>query len=87
MHNFAHILVCIRKSLLDWKFSSLGALDKAIKDTEMQLQPLLLDDMENSSSIFSHANFRIRQNKYPPQIELTKIGTTCPAYVDLEWPN
>lgn len=36
VHNFAHILSCIRKSLLDRNTSYLGALDKVIKDTEME---------------------------------------------------
>lgn len=58
MHNFAHILARIIKSLLDWICYGVCAMDKAIKDTELQLQALELDDMENSSSEFYPANLR-----------------------------
>lgn len=64
MHNFAYLLTRMGKSLLDWKAAGLGALDKGIRDTEVQLQTLDLDDMENPLSNSDLDDYRALQNKY-----------------------
>lgn len=57
MHNFAHLLTRIGKSLLNWKASGLGSLDKGIIDINLQLQNFELGDMVNSHSNSDFADY------------------------------
>lgn len=64
MHNFSYVLTRIHKSLLDWKSVGLGALDKGIRDTELQLQALELEDIGNTLFSSHILDYRALQHRF-----------------------
>ena len=47
-----------------WKSSGTGALDHEIKATELQIQALELDDLDNSSGGLDDSDLRLLYNKF-----------------------